>query len=121
MAYLTLSSTFMGFTEVQAPNQTVTLSTTAPTIVDIQIDGPPTTNNGPGLAPNVLALSGGFKLADPVTGNTIDVGAAVAQNNTDPVHPASWFIRLVFPPQPTAITFLAEAWGIFAIYSGGTS
>lgn len=118
--YWNLSSTFVGFTEVQPDNQTVSLSTTTDTVVDIEIDGPPTGNNADLLTPQTLAISGGFRVCDPGTGNVTNVGAHVAQSTTDPTHPSSWFIRLVFPPQASATTVLIKAWGIFAVFACGT-
>ena len=112
---------FVGFTEVQASNQTVSLSTTSDTVVDIQIDGPSTGNqSNASLAPNAIALSGGFRVCDPNSGNVTSVGAHVAQSTTDPSHASSWLIRLVFPPQGSATSVLIKAWGIFAVFSGGT-
>ncbi|MGH7743300.1 MAG: hypothetical protein ACREQ5_00560 [Candidatus Dormibacteria bacterium] len=121
-SYQTLSSTFLGFTEVQADTQTVVLSTTVDVIVDIEIDGPSTSNRSTGtLAPSVLAISGGFLVCDPNTGAVTNNGALLAQSHTDATNPSTWFIRLVFPPQASAATVLAKAWGRFAVFSGGTN
>ena len=122
MTYWTLSSSFMGFTEVQATNQTVTLSSSSDTVVDIEIDGPSTSNaSNSYLAPNALAISGGFRVCDYSTGLVTSVGALVAQSTTDPADPSKWFIRLIFPPDATTPTLIVKAWGVFAVYSGGTN
>jgi hypothetical protein len=120
VAYWNLSSTFVGFTEVNA-SHTATLSTTVDTVVDLEIDAPNTgTASNAALAPSALAISGGFRVCDPNTAAVTDVGALVAQNTTDPSHTGSWFVRLIFPPQPSAVDVLILAWGIFAVFSAGT-
>lgn len=120
MTYWNLSTTFAGFTEVQASNQTVTLSDSADTVVSIEIDGP-STPSALSLAPQVLAINGGFRVCDPSSGAVTDVGALIAESTTDPSNPASWYITLVFPPQPSSIEVLIKSWGTFAVFTSGTN
>jgi hypothetical protein len=121
VGYWNLSTTFLGFSEVQMDNQTVTLSDTDQTVVDIEIDAPPTGAEPDSvLSPLALAISGSFMVADPDTGNVTDVGALVAQNVTQAVSPNKWNIRLIFPAQPSSVDVIVKAWGIFAMFGGGT-
>lgn len=119
--YWNLSSTFLGFAEVQMDNIYVTVSDTDQTIVDIEIDGPPTGGEpDSALSPQGLAISGSFLVCDPDTGDVVDIGALLAQNVTQAVAPNRWLIRLIFPVQPTATPVIVKSWGIFAMFSGGT-
>lgn len=120
MTVHSLSVTFLGFSEASSTMQTVTLSTTAETIVDTSIYFPATlSDSGAALPPVAFAVGGGFRVLDPSTGDASSIGALVVQNTVDQSTPRQWITRLVFPPQASSVQVWVQSVAVFALYSGG--
>jgi hypothetical protein len=120
-SYWNLSRSFAGFTVTQSTSQTVALSTTVNTIVDINTE-PPNTGNSSNIDQDkmTLAISGSFLVNDVPSYTQSNIGCYIARNESNAVHPSRWYFRLVFPPQPTAVSVQVQCFGMFAVFAAGT-
>lgn len=121
VALWNMSSTFTGFVMATGFSPTVTLSTSAPTVVDLAVPAPSggVAQAGELYPPRALAVSGGFNVVDPATGAQLDVGALVASSGTEPGSMTTWNSHIIFPPQATATTVLVQGFATFAMFSPG--
>lgn len=111
MSNYVLTQTFAGFM-LSTAQTAATLSTTADTVVDVQVY----LSSASGNPPQPIAVAGGFKVLDPSSGSLVNYESTVVQNAPDPAQPLAWNVRLVFAAHPSAPTILVRAYATYATF-----